>query len=350
MVIGDIIGVGLIGTGLSATQHVTALKQVPGVRVVAVAGTSLEKARAFADSWNIPNAYASDSALVADPAVRAIHTCTPPDLRVNIVEACAAAGKDVLVEKPMARTIAEADRLIAICDRAGITLGAMFQNRYTPLVGSLKAAIDAGRLGRLLLIDLQAKWFRSREYYTDSNWRGSADREGGAVLINQAIHSIDLLRWLGGPIVEVQGMAATTLHPIEMEDVGMAMLRFANGAVGSLVATTVAYPGFSERLSFHGEDGTAILVQGEGTIEWHLRGEQSRRETATSQVSGASRDPAATPAHGHIAQFADFYDALRHGRRPLVDGHEGRWALEVVEAIYRSNREKRPVTLPLARC
>jgi UDP-N-acetyl-2-amino-2-deoxyglucuronate dehydrogenase len=341
------VGVGIVGTGLSATQHLTALKDVPNGRVVAVSGTSLEKARAFADKWAIPRAYASADELILDPGVEVVHTCTPPDARLRLVELAASNGKHVLVEKPMARTVAEADQLIETCERAGVQLAAMFQNRFTPLARSLKAAIDKGRLGRLLLVTVNAKWYRAAEYYTGSGWRGTAEREGGAVLINQAIHSIDLLRWLAGPLVEVEALIATQLHPIDMEDVGLALLRFANGAVGSIVATTIAYPGFPDRLELHGSEGSAILAQGEGRLEWHLRGQEARVEQAADQVSRGSQDPAATPSGGHIAEFTDFYAAIREGRPPFVDGREGRHALEVVEAIYRSGREQKPVKLPL---
>ena len=247
----------------------------------------------------------------------------------------------------MARSVAEADEILAVCDRAGITVGAMFQNRFTPLAQKVKAAVDRGMLGQLLLVNVSAKWFRQAEYYGHSSWRGTADREGGAVLINHAIHSIDMMRWICGPVVEVEGLTATQLHSIEMEDVGMAMLRFGSGAVGSLVATTVAWPGFSDRLDLHGSRGSLTLVQNEGRLEWHLQGEEPRVELAQSQVSSGSRDPAATPSHGHIAEFTDLYSAVRGGRAPTIDGREGRHALEVVEAIYRSARERKPVSLPL---
>jgi UDP-N-acetyl-2-amino-2-deoxyglucuronate dehydrogenase len=341
------IGVGIVGTGLSATQHMTALVQVPLARVVAVAGTSEEKARAFADRWGIPRAHGSAEAMLRDPEVEAVHLCTPPDQRVAVAEAAACAGKHVLIEKPMGRNVAEADRVIAACDAAGVRLGAMFQNRFTPLPRKVKDALDAGRLGRLLLVTLSSKWFRTAEYYRDSSWRGTAAREGGAALINQAIHAIDLLRWICGPVSEVQGMTATQLHPIEMEDVGLALFRFESGAVGSLVGTTVAYPGFPERLELHGSEGSVILAQGEGRLEWYLRGEEPRVEQAETQRSGASADPAAISSHGHVAQFTDFYTAIRVGRQPFVDGHEGRQALELVEAIYRSGRSHQPVRLPL---
>jgi predicted dehydrogenase len=341
-------GVGIIGTGLSATQHLTALVDVPLARVVAIAGTAEPKARALAERWGIPRAYGSADGLLADPDVRAVHLCTPPDTRVALAEAAARAGKHILIEKPMARTVAEADRIIADADRAGVTLGAMFQYRFNPAALRVKEALDRGRLGRLLLVTLEAKWYRAESYYRDSSWRGRVEREGGAVLINQAIHAIDLLRWIAGPVAEVHGLAATTLHPISGEDVGLAMLRFAGGAAGSIVATTVASPGFPERLAFHGERGTAVLIPGESAIDWSPEGEAPRREQAGAATSGASRDPAATPSQGHVAQFADFYGALLQGRQPAILGREGRSALELVEAIYRSARARRPIQLPQA--
>jgi len=339
------LGVGIVGTGLSAAQHLTALAQVPSGRVVAVAGTSVEKARAFAEHWAIPRAYGSATELIADPDVEIVHTCTPPDRRLELVEQCAAGGKHVLLEKPIARDLAEADRIIAVCDRAGVTLGAMFQYRFTPLARRVKEAVDAGELGRLLLVTVASKWFRTTDYYTGSSWRGTAQREGGGVLINQAIHVIDLLGWVCGPVSEVHGLTATTLHPIEMEDVGLALLRFSNGAVGSIVASTVAYPGFSERIELHSERGSLTLIQGEGRLEWRLRGQDERTETAADQVSKAGSDPAGMALGGHAAEFADLYMAIRQGRRPLLDGRAARPALELVEAIYRSSREQRPIRL-----
>ncbi|HEY3078271.1 MAG TPA: Gfo/Idh/MocA family oxidoreductase [Chloroflexota bacterium] len=343
----DQVGVGIVGTGLSATQHLTALRDVPNGRVVAVAGTSLEKARAFARKWEIPRPCAAAEELVGLAEVEVVHACVPPDQRLPIARLCARAGKHILLEKPMARSVAEADEILALCDGAGITVGAMFQNRFTPLAQKLKAAVEAGKLGQLLLVNVSAKWYRHAEYYQHSTWRGTAEREGGAVLINQAIHSIDMMRWICGPVAEVEGLIATQLHSIEMEDVGMALLRFADGAVGSIVATTVAWPGFSDRLELHGTRGSATLIQNEGRLEWYLPGEEPRVETAASQVSGGSRDPAATPSHGHIAELTDLYAAIRERRQPTIDGREGRHALEIVEAIYRSGRERRPVKLPL---
>lgn len=341
------VGVGIVGTGLSATQHLTALQSVSNGRAVAVSGSSLDKAKAFAHRWAIDQACATTEELVTHPDVEVVHACVPPDVRLSLTRLCAEHGKHILLEKPMARTVAEADEILGICDQSGITVGAMFQNRFTPLAQKVRAAVDRQMLGPLLLVNVSAKWFRQPEYYGSSSWRGTGDREGGAVLINQAIHSIDMMRWICGPVAEVEGLTATQLHAIEMEDVGMALLRFASGAVGSIVATTVAWPGFSDRLELHGARGSLTLIQNEGKLEWHLQGEEPRVEIAQSQVSGGSRDPAATPSHGHIAEFTDLYAALREGRAPIIDGREGRHALEIVEAIYRSSKERRPVGLPL---
>jgi UDP-N-acetyl-2-amino-2-deoxyglucuronate dehydrogenase len=341
------VGVGIVGTGLSATQHLTALQDVPNGRAVAVAGTTPAKAESFAGRWSIPNVCATADELVAHPEVEVVHACVPPDVRLPLARLCAEHGKHILLEKPIARSVAEADEILGVCERAGITVGAMFQNRFTPLAQKVKAAVDQGMLGQLLLVNVSAKWFRQPEYYGHSTWRGTADREGGAVLINQAIHSIDMMRWICGPVAEVEGMTATQLHAIEMEDVGMALLRFGSGAVGSIVATTIAWPGFSDRLELHGSRGSLTLVQNEGKLEWHLHGEEPRLEVAQTQVSGGSRDPAATPSHGHIAEFVDLYAAVREGRAPTIDGREGRHALEIVEAIYRSSKQRKPVSLPL---
>ncbi len=335
-----LIRVGIVGTGLSASQHLTALRQMPEALVVGVAGTSPEKARAFAANWDIPSAFHSVAALLAEGAIDVLHTCVPPDARVALVRACAARGVHVLLEKPMARTVAEADAIIDIAAAAGITLGAMFQNRFTPLAQRARELVLGGELGRVIIVELSARWYRETTYYRGSAWRGTREREGGAVLINQAIHGIDLLQWICGPVQELSARVATQVQPIETEDTGLATLRFANGALGSIVATTAGWPGFSDRLEIQGTDGWARLIQAEGRLEWQRRGmPEPVVEQATSQVSGGSRDPAATPSAGHVAAFRDLYAALAAGTRPALDGIEGRRALAIVEAMYRASRE-----------
>ncbi|MGH2460765.1 MAG: Gfo/Idh/MocA family protein, partial [Chloroflexota bacterium] len=332
----DSIGVGIVGTGLSATMHVQALAQVPGVRVLGVVGTSHEKATRFAGQYQIPQAFERVEALLAVPELRAIHLCTPPFAREEYAALAARAGVNVLIEKPMARNLAEADRIIAACREGGVVLGALFQFRFTPLPRRIKRDLADGRLGRIFLADCYAKWWREPAYYANSAWRGRRDLEGGAVLINQAIHSIDLLQWLAGPVRQVAARVKTAVHQIEMEDVATATLEFDSGALGTLVASTATYPGFSERLELHGDRGSLILNQGQGTADWTVKGEEPERISALDQRAESARDPAKVSLVGHVAEFVDFYDALRTGRAPAIDGGEGRRALEIVEAIRLS--------------
>ena len=343
----EAIRVGIIGTGLSGTMHVQALANVPGVEVVAVAGTTLEKARAFASEHQIPLFYDSVPRLLVEASVAAIHLCTPPFAREEYAALAAKAGVHVLIEKPMARDLAEADRIIAACRAGGVRLGAQFQMRFMPLPSQIKRDLDEGKLGRIFLADCYAKWWREPTYYSGSAWRGTLAGEGGAVLVNQAIHSIDLLQWLAGPVKRLSARTATAVHAIEGEDLAVATVEFEGGAIGSLVASTATYPGFSERIELHGDRGTLILRQGEGVAEWYLKGAEPERISADSQRNELSRDPAKVSLVGHTAQYVDFYGALREGRPPVIDGAEGRKALEIAKAIQLSSARGEPVSLPI---
>ncbi|MBI2941598.1 MAG: Gfo/Idh/MocA family oxidoreductase [Chloroflexi bacterium] len=340
-------GVGLIGTGMSAAMHAEALHEVPEARVVAVLGSSGEKASAFARRWAILRAYHQLDEFVADPEIDAVHLCTPPYLHELHARAAARAGKHILVEKPMARTVQEADRIIAEAQGAGVQLGAMFQHRFMPLPRQVKDALDAGRLGQLYLADCSVKWWRAPEYYQGSRWRGKLDLEGGGALINQAIHTIDLLCWFAGPVARIVAHCATIAHAIEAEDLGVGLLRFANGAVGVVEGSSALYPGFPERIELHGANGSIILNEGLGTIDWLLRGEANLHAERAEQRGAASSDPARISLVGHTAEFRDFYQALAQGRPPALSGAEGRKALEIVQAMRLSQQTGQPVDLPL---
>jgi len=345
----DPIGVGIVGTGLSAVMHVQALASVPGVQVLAVAGTSREKAATFAARHQIPRAFDRVEDLIASSEIKAIHLCTPPFAREEYAILAARSGVNVMIEKPMARNVAEADRIIAACRAGGVVLGAMFQMRFMPLPRQLKRELAEGKLGRIFLADCYAKWWRDPSYYASSAWRGTRDLEGGAVLINQAIHSIDLLQWLAGPIRQVTGRVATAVHQIEMEDVALATVEFVSGAFGVVEASTATYPGYAERIELHGDRGSLVLNQGQGIAEWHLKGAEPERVTAADQRAESARDPAKVSLVGHVAQFVDYYDALRSGRRPAIDGDEARKALEIVQAIQLSSAGGGvPLTLPIS--
>jgi UDP-N-acetyl-2-amino-2-deoxyglucuronate dehydrogenase len=335
---------GIVGLGNIAPVHAAAIKGTPGAELVAVATRSLERGRAFTaehgGTW-----HADYRELLARGDVDVVTVCTPHDLHAPMTLDAAAAGKHVLCEKPMARTTAECDAMIAACEQAGVTLGVIFQSRFESLSRQLKAALEADRLGRLLWVSANTVWHRTDEYYRSGPWRGTWAHEGGGVLINQAIHAIDLMVWLAGTPARVTAQTRMLNHQIEVEDAGLAILEYADGRLGLIQATTVAFPGYPERLEFFGSRGSAVYHKGQGRLEWHLADPREDRVDESGASSGAAR-PMDITAAAHTAQFQDFVEAIRERRRPAVDGLEGRRSVELVEAIYRSARENAPVSLP----
>jgi len=217
----------------------------------------------------------------------------------------------------------------------------------------MKKAIDGGRFGRLTLGDAYVKWFRTQAYYDSGAWRGTWKLDGGGALMNQAIHTVDLLSWLMGPVEEIQAQMATLAHKrIEVEDVAAATLKFANGALGIIEATTAAYPGYLKRIELHGSEGSAVLEE-EDLKAWDFA--KSRRSDAAilkamktkKSKGGGAADPSAIGHHGHTMQFKDFVHAIRTDSTPAVDGHEGRRSVEIILAIYKSATTGRTVKLPL---
>lgn len=336
---------GIIGLGNIAPVHAAAIQGTPGAELVAVATRNPERGQAFTakhgGTW-----YADYRELLAQADVDAVSICTPHDLHLPMTIDAAAAGKHILCEKPMARTAAECDAMIAACERAGVTLGVIFQSRFERLSLELKAALDANRLGRLLWVSANTVWYRSDEYYRSASWRGTSAHEGGGVLINQAIHGIDLLQWLAGLPQRVTAQTRTLNHSIEVEDGAIALLEYGDGRLGLVQATTVAFPGLPERLEFYGARGSAIYHKGEGRLEWHLAEPREDRVDQSPVSSGASA-PMDITAAGHTSQFQDFARAIRDQRLPRVDGREGKKSIMLVDAIYRSAATGAPVDLPL---
>lgn len=333
----------IIGVGNIAPVHAAAIRQVPGARLTAVATRNPERGRAFAAEQGA-EWHADYREVLARSDVDVVAIASPHNLHLPMTLHAAAAGKHVLCEKPMARTVAECDEMIAACDRAGVLLGVTFQGRFEPLANELKDMLSGGRLGRLLWASSNTVWYRDAAYYRSKPWRGTWAEEGGGVLINQAIHAIDLFISVGGMPSRLTAQARTLNHEIEVEDVAVAMLEYAGGAMGLIQATTVAYPGYGERLEFYGTQGGVVYHKGEGRLEWHLIDPKEDGEKRTASSSGAAR-PMDITADAHGALFREFAEAIRAGGRPRIDGREGRHSVAVVEAIYRSSRTGAPVTL-----
>jgi predicted dehydrogenase len=336
------MNVGMIATGAISNMHARAYRNI-GFHLRVCTDVNEEAGRAFAARHGAEFVRTSEE-VCRHPEVDYVDVCTFPDYRLQPVELCARAGKHVQVQKPMATNLETARRMIETARAAGILLGVVSQHRFDDASLFLERAFAAGRLGKLLQCDCYVKWYRSPAYYSRPI-KGSWETEGGGALINQAIHQVDILRWLAGPATEVFGMwQLGALHKIPSEDVVNAVLRYANGATGVIQASTAMWPGYTERTEFHGTKGTAVIAGDKLTV-WDVENDSGEpAPVATPSLSGSS-DPMAIPVEPFERQFRDFGEAIANRRKPLVDGEEGYQALEIVEAVYRSCRTGEKVRL-----
>ena len=333
--------VGLIGTGAIARLHAKAYESL-GYSLRACTGFRREHARRFAEEHGAEFVEGYED-LCRHPEVDYVDVCTFPDFRLQPLLVCAEHGKHIQVQKPIATTLETARRMVEIARRAGIVLGVVSQHRFDESVQFVAGALKEGRLGRLLQCDAYVKWHRTDEYYARPV-KGTWTTEGGGALISQAIHQVDLLRWMAGPIEEVFGMwQRGAAHRIESEDVLSAVVKYASGATGVIQASTAFWPGYPERLELHGTLGT-VVISGDRLTTWDVKGSSSQAPAPGTSASGAS-DPMAISLAPFERQFRDFAQAIRSGRQPLVSGEEGYRALEVVDAVYRSCRSGEKVRL-----
>jgi predicted dehydrogenase len=328
----------MIGTGAISQKHAEVYRKI-GFRIAVCTDTHEPAGRRFAerhDAQFLP----TFEAVCRHPEVDYVDVCTFPDFRLAPVAACAASGKHVQVQKPIATDLATARQMIETARRAGILLGVVSQHRFDDASLFLSRAISSGRLGKLLQCDAYVKWYRPPEYYSRPI-KGSWRTEGGGALINQAIHQIDLLRWLADPVAEVFGQwQLGARHRIESEDVVNAVVRYSSGATGVVQASTAFWPGYPERLEFHGSKGTAAIA-GDKLTAWDVENDSGEPPPLARQVASGASDPMAISLEPFERQFLDF----AAGRQPLVSGIEGYQALEIVDAIYRSCRSGLKVVL-----
>jgi predicted dehydrogenase len=346
------LGFAIVGCGMIARFHGRALAEVPGARLVALISRRPENAQALADTLGIRCAtYTEWAPALARPDVDVVIVTTPSGAHLEPAMAAALAGKHVVVEKPLEITLERCDRLIDACDRHGVKLCTIFPSRFSDVNQALKAAVVAGRFGRLTLGETTCKWWRPQSYYDEGGWKGTRALDGGGALMNQAIHNVDLLSWMMGSVTHISGFTATLAHErIEVEDTAVACLRFANGALGMIAATTSVHPGLPKTIAVHGDRGTVVIEQ-DDVLRWDLTPEApedrliKERFAQKSGASGGSSDPAAISHTGHARQLADFVQAIETDRPPAVDGREGRKAVEIILAIYRSAQTGRTVEL-----
>jgi UDP-N-acetyl-2-amino-2-deoxyglucuronate dehydrogenase len=352
-------GFGVVGAGIIGAFHAAAIAMIPAARLVAVTDVDPDRAAAFADRHGCVAAPDLD-ALTGRDDVDVVAVCVPSGLHAEVGVRAAAAGKHLVVEKPIDVSLDAADRLIAAAAAAGVTISVISQHRFDPGVVELRRLIDDGALGRLLLGQASTKWWRSQEYYDSAGWRGTWAMDGGA-LMNQGIHYADLLRWCLGPVAEVSALTVTQAHAMEAEDCALATVRFTSGAVGTITAATSVVPGFPERLEISGTEGSAVVEDGVLVYREIRGGANGAAEPGVSAGAGAAAGAGVAVAGGaggsaaanaadlgvraHAAQLADFLAAIDEGREPAVTGADARATLELVCAVYQSGREGGPVRL-----
>jgi predicted dehydrogenase len=335
-------GFAVIGCGAIADFHLQAIREMEGARLVGVASRNERRARTVGEREGCK--WTTDyRELLGDPEVDIVCLTTGSGSHGTIGVDVLQAGKHLLVEKPIAMSTREADRLIQTAEANGLYLSVVSQRRFERQHQIVRRVLADGGIGNLLFVEVACPFYRTQEYYDSSDWRGTLEHDGGA-LMNQGIHSIDLMLWMAGPVRSVFGKMATQTHRMEAEDIGLALLTFENGAYGTLLSSTSIRPGFPPSLSFYGEKG-AIKLEGTAITHWTVPGVPLPQLDGHRGDGAGVTDPRNIPAEYHKMQLIDFVNALSEGRQPAVTAREGRAAVQLIEAIHQSNTTGREIRL-----
>jgi predicted dehydrogenase len=336
--------IGIIGGGGISETHARAARAIEGVKISAFYGYNQDKIARLCRLYS-GTAYEDLASFLAHKPMDLVMIGSPSSLHAEQGIGAARHGLHVLVEKPIDISTERADLLIGECKSAGVKLGVCFQDRVAPDICRLKELVDAGRLGKPILVSGRVKWYRPPEYYGGSRWRGTWALDGGGALINQGVHTVDLLLWLMGDVERVSAKAITALHDIEVEDTVAAMLEFANGAVGTLEIATSVYPGYRRRVELTGSEGT-IILEHDRILRADLRTPFTDAVGSPAENTNASASsPVVSDISGHKKLLEDFLRAIAEDASPRCDGREGRRSVALVQAIYESSRAGQPVTL-----
>ena len=348
----DKVKFGIIGTGAIAARHAEALRDAYNAELVAVYDQVTERAQQFAEKYGV-RAAADFESFLADPEVEAVTIATPTGIHGKVAVPAALAGKHILCEKPLDVTTEKVDEMIAACDKTGVLLSSVFQSRFVKNVNLVKDAIEKGRFGKIVLASAQCKWFRTQEYYDSATWRGTWALDGGGALMNQSIHTIDLLLYLNGDVEEVQAITGTLSHTgIEVEDNAVAIVKYKNGALGTIEGSTSCAPGFPRRIEISGTLGSVVLEENK-IIRWQFVNEEPGDEDIRNNSGigvvisgGGAGDPMAISSEGHRLQIEQLSAAILEGKNEVeLSGREGRRAVELICSIYKSAQTGAPVKL-----
>lgn len=336
---------GVIGCGAIGRWHAISIGKVDGAVLSGVTDRSSAAAGNFAEEFGA-RSYESVEEMLASDDIDAVSICTPSGLHADLAVKAAEAGKHILMEKPMALTIADCDRIISAVDKAGVKAGVVFQSRFKKTAKTLKELVDQGKLGKIICADVFMRYYRSPEYYAASGWRGTWAMDGGGALMNQGIHSVDLLQYIMGPVKSVMAEARTLYHKIEVEDTVGAVVEFESGAIGLIQATTAIHPGYPRILTLSGTNGS-VSISDDDFISWDIKDIPLPEDITLGyeKANLSSSDPMSFPTDGHEKQISDMVDAIINDRDPMISCREGKKSVLIIQSVYRSSNEGKRIIL-----
>jgi predicted dehydrogenase len=338
-----ILNFGIIGTGDIASHHAKSIQELESCRLVAVCSSTDARAIEASKKFGVP-AYSNIDDFLLKEDLDVVSVCTHSGNHMEPILAAAMAGKHIITEKPLEVSLERANRIISVCRLQGVKLSVIFQNRFNLDYLQLKQIVQKGSLGKLILGNAYIKWYRQEDYYNKSNWRGTHKGDGGGALINQGIHTIDLLLDIMQDVQNVFGQVKTMVHDIEGEDIGIALLNFKNGAMGTIEGGTSLYPGYEERLEIFGEYGS-IIYEGGKIVNCDYKGKKDAAIDPPKFSSSGASDPMSVDYRLHKIQIEEMVDAIYNDREPLVNGETAIKSLELISAIYESSKEKKLIDL-----
>ncbi len=335
-----LVSIGIAGLGNIAATHERAVQALQNGKLHSAFSRSEQNRNSFTEEFDLPT-FSDYPSFLAQPGLDAVAICTPTGMHLELGRLAAEAGKHLIIEKPIEISVERGKELIEICRQNGVKLAVIYQNRFSDEAVKMKSAIDSGKIGKPVMIRAAVKWYRDQEYYSGSAWRGTFALDGGGAVINQSIHTIDLLQWFLGDVVSVSASCATLTHPaIEAEDNAVAILTFASGALCVFEASTSITPPQPRLIEVNGEKGTALLKGN----HFSLSLEDGDQDDSAPEAAGASNPLAGLGFENHHRQYQQIVDAITGGKEPVVSGTDSLKSLAIVEAIYSSSKEKCAVT------
>lgn len=337
--------IGVVGVGVIADIHAQAIVDSNNATFHSAFSRTEKNVKAFGEKYNV-NWGTDWENFISDPELDAVSICSPSGNHLDYGEKAAKAGKHVIVEKPIEVTLKRAKRLVNVCNESGVKLAVIFQSRFMQQIQDLKKKLDDNVIGDIFLGDAHIKWFRSQEYYDSGAWRGTKELDGGGALMNQSIHTIDLLQWLTGGVESLYGNVGTFTHErLEVEDNAAVTLRFKNGAIGVIEASTSVQPSQSRRIELHGTKGTAIIVDDSVEIKLADAEEKEDSKIKETDATGSSSPLASFSTDPHRDQFDGIAEAIEKNEAPPISGEESMKALAIVLAIYESSKTNQPIII-----